>query len=296
MVKIEFNQELFNKHIEEISKSIVNLISNLDYRDDCIEHLSNPKEIKNILKADTSQMKLYIEFFKKYFPDSIDKGKELNKILREEIFEKEYINWSVRQNYGAYYFVKALGLNTCPYCNRNYTFVVDNDSRKLRPEIDHFYPKSIYPFLAMSFFNLIPSCPICNHTKLHKVKEGLENPYDIEIDSYKFTFTPLNIEFAVVEREKYIFDSFEIEINGNLANIELFKLDELYKQHKDIVLELLVKKAYYPQSYIEELSKFGFSQDEIYRYLFSSYKQDKDLHKRPLSKLVKDISEELGLL
>ena len=57
-----------------------------------------------------------------------------------------------------------------------------------------------------------------------------------------------------------------------------------------------VKKAYYPQSYIEELSKFGFSKDEIYRYLFSNYNKDEDLHKRPLSKLIKDISTELGLL
>ena len=83
---------------------------------------------------------------------------------------------------------------------------------------------------------------------------------------------------------------------GIKVYIELFKLEELYKQHKDIVLELLIKKAYYPQSYIEELSKFGFSKDEIYRYLFSNYNKDEDLHKRPLSKLIKDISTELGLL
>ena len=87
-----------------------------------------------------------------------------------------------------------------------------------------------------------------------------------------------------------------IEISGNESNIELFKLEELYKQHKDIVLELLIKKAYYPQSYIKELEGFGFSEDEIYRHLFSNYKKEEDLHKRPLSKLIKDISQELGLL
>jgi hypothetical protein len=71
----------------------------------------------------------------------------------------------------------------------------------------------------------------------------------------------------------------------------------LYKQHKDIVIDLLMKKAYYPKSYIEELkNNFNFTDDEIYRYLFSNYKQDKDLHKRPLSKLIKDISQELGII
>lgn len=296
MIKIEFNQELFDKHIEEISKSIGKLVSDLDNSDACLKYLSEPKEIENILKANTFQMKLYIEFFKTTYPDSLEDEKELNRILCEEIFEKEYKNWGSRKKYGAYYFVKALGLNSCPYCNRNYTFVVDSENGKLRPEIDHFHPKSIYPFLAMSFYNLIPSCSICNHTKSDKIKEDLENPYDIKTNSYQFTYTPQSVEFAVVEKEKYNFDSFEIEINGNQSNIELFKLEELYKQHKEIVLELLIKKAYYPQSYIEELSRFGFSQDEIYRYLFSNYNQDEDLHKRPLSKLVRDISEELGLI
>jgi len=301
MIKIQFNQELFNKHIEEISKNINKLISNLDKIDleentkQCLEYFSNDNIIK-ILSANTDELKECIQFFKTTYPNSLEEGKELNRILREEIFEKEYKNWGSRKKYGAYYFVKALKLDSCPYCNRNYTFVVDDDNGKLRPEIDHFYPKSIYPFLAMSFYNLIPSCSICNHTKSDKVKEDLENPYDIEPNSYHFTYIPQSVEFSVVEKEKYDFDSFEIEINGNESNIELFKLRELYKQHKDIVLELLIKKAYYPQSYINELSKFGFSQDEIYRYLFSNYNQYEDLHKRPLSKLVRDISEELGLI
>jgi len=249
MLKIKFNQELFDKHIEEISKSISNLINDLDIKDDCLKYLSEPKEIKNILKANTFQMKLYIDFFQKEYPKSIgieNQKKEdwdtLYQTLREEIFEKEYKNWGTRTKYGAYYFVKALGLKSCPYCNRNYIFVVDSENGKLRPEIDHFYPKSIYPFLAMSFYNLIPSCQICNHTKSNKIKENLENPYDVKTNSYCFTYTPQSIEFSIVEKEKYNLDSFEIDINGNPDNLEIFHLKELYKQHKDIVLELLIKK------------------------------------------------------
>ncbi len=79
-------------------------------------------------------------------------------------------------------------------------------------------------------------------------------------------------------------------------NYEDLHLNNNIILYKDIVLELLIKKAYYPHSYIKELQRFGFGEDEIYRYLFSNYKQEKDLHKRPLSKLTKDISEELGLL
>jgi len=307
MVRINLNQELFDTHIEEISKKINQKLENINHNDfspetvNCLKYLES--EIENILKANTSELESIINSFKMNYPNSIgvinqkeEDWQELYKILRKEIFDKEYNLWSDRKKYGAYAFVKELGLETCPYCNRNYTFIVDSDNGKLRPEIDHFYPKSIYPFLAMSFYNLIPSCSICNHTKGNQVKKNLENPYELENETYKFTYFPTSIDFSMVEKEQYNFDSFKIELIGNKDNIELFKLEELYKQHKDIVLELLIKKAYYPESYINELAQFGFGKDEIYRYLFSNYNQDEDLHKRPLSKLVRDISEELGLL
>lgn len=295
MVKIAFNAQLFQKHIDNITPKILDAIEKNESDDKCLKYLNNEKEIQNLLSANVFQLKLYIDFFANEFPSSVEKDSELNSILRD-IFENEYTNWSARTTYGAYAFVKELGLETCPYCNRNYTFIVDSDNGKLRPEIDHFYPKSIYPFLAMSFYNLIPSCSICNHTKGNQVKKNLENPYELENETYKFTYLPTSIDFSMVEKEQYNFDSFEIELSGNRDNRELFKLEELYKQHKDIVLELLIKKAYYPESYINELAQFGFGKDEIYRYLFSNYNQDEDLHKRPLSKLVRDISEELGLL
>ncbi len=311
MIKIKFNQKLFDKHIDNISSKIKELIKidNSILKDlketdkNCLIYID--KNIENILKADNNKLKEYIKYFQTNYPHSIgveNQKKEdwlhLYKILRDEIFEKEYNNWGKRiKEYNAYEFVKILDLKTCPYCNRNYTFVVDEKSGKLRPEIDHFYPKSIYPFLAMSFYNLIPSCPICNHTKSSKNTENLINPYDIKDDDFKFTYTPKDIDFTNIENKKYNFDSFKIEFQSSIkANDEIFKLTKLYEQHKDIVIELLIKKIYYPQSYIDELSKFGFEKDEIYRYLLCNYIKDEDLHKRPLSKLIKDISEELDLI
>ena len=310
MVQIKFNQTLFDKHIDEISKSLKKSIENKlksklwIYEQECLNYTKD--NLEYILKSNDDKLREIIEHFDRNYkgyavgiPNQKEKNwKRLYKILRKDIFEKEYDNWSNRIGYGAYYFVKELGLNTCPYCNRNYTFVVDEKNGKLRPEIDHFYPKSIYPFLAMSFYNLIPSCPICNHTKKDKdsYKLGLKNPYDYKNEKFKLTYSPSSVEFSQIESQKYDFNSFDIKFETINKNIEVFKLEELYKQHKDIVLELLMKKAYYPKSYIEELKNFGFSEDEVYRYLLCNYKKEEDLHKRPLSKLIKDISEELGLL
>ena len=308
MLKIIVNKELFDLHIEEIFLKINGLFegineSNLDQIDKkCLKYIKD--NLKDILKANNNELKEYIKYFQENYPNSIgvenqkkEEWHQLYKIIRDEIFEKEYNNWGKRKTYGSYKFVETLDLKTCPYCNRNYTFIVDDESGKLRPEIDHFYPKSIYPFLAMSFYNLIPSCPICNHTKSSKVSENLINPYDIKDDDFKFTYKPTDISFSQIESKKYDMDSFEIEFKKKNENIDIFKLDELYKQHKDIVVDLLMKKAYYPKSYVEELEKsFGFTKDEIYRYLLNNYKKEEDLHKRPLSKLIKDISEELDLI
>jgi len=308
MIKIKFNQKLLNKHISSLNKKLLKKIESIDKSKYSKKTLSCLNEIKNnskvIIEANNNELKKIIKYFESNYYCSIgyeeNQRTELYILLSKIFINKEsglYKNFTTyKKEYDAYELVKTLDLQTCPYCNRNYTFIVDSDNGKLRPEIDHFYPKSIYPFLAMSFYNLIPSCSICNHTKGNQVKKNLENPYELENETYKFTYFPTSIDFSMVEKEQYNFDSFEIELTGNRDNIELFKLQELYKQHKDIVLELLVKKAYYPESYINELSQFGFGKDEIYRYLFSNYNQDEDLHKRPLSKLVRDISEELGLL
>ncbi len=53
---------------------------------------------------------------------------------------------------------------------------------------------------------------------------------------------------------------------------------------------------YYPKFYIEQLQGLKFTKQEIYRFILSNYSETKDFHKRPLSKLVKDISEELNLI
>lgn len=82
--------------------------------------------------------------------------------------------------------------------------------------------------------------------------------------------------------------------------ITMLGVDFLHEESQDIKIFLdailLVKKIYYPKSYIKELKRFGLSEDEIYRYLVCNYKKKEDLHKRPLGKLINDISEELDLL
>lgn len=313
MIKLNFNFKLLEEHFKVLEKELVELISKLNTdrkiikkrkkKDGTFENylfLDLTPELIIFMNSLNLKMLLKSKFLKEitielgHYLKSSDEYKLLFYIFVEYGYMKYFTKGKNPTNYSAYIFVEKLDIQTCPYCNRNYIFVVKKG--KLRPEIDHFYPKTVYPYLAVNYFNLIPSCQTCNKTKSDKFHPNWINPYDVEKADYKLTYKPKSINFIEVERLKYDFNSFDINFKSTNENIKIFKLKELYKQHKDIVLELLIKKVYYPKSYIDELKSFGFSEDEIYRYLFCNYKKEEDLYKRPLSKLIKDISEELDLI
>lgn len=311
MIKIPFpNQQILDNYFDEIKDELLKRIKTIKAEKKVkrnkktykvtkqligiLDYLENENNLKKIILLKPNDLVKSVQFIEKNF-----KKARYSKEALNNIFYRIFVDYGY-DKIDKLKFNKNINLGSCPYCNRNYIFSV-NKKGSVKPEIDHFYPKSIYPYLAVSYFNLIPSCPTCNGFGAKESKDTIyiypiTNPYELKENDFKFSISPESIEFFNVENEKYNFDSFEIEIYGNKANLEVFKLEELYKQHKDVVLELLIKKAYYPKSYIDELKSFGFSEDEVYRYLVCNYKNDDDLHKRPLSKLIKDISEELDLI
>lgn len=94
----------------------------------------------------------------------------------KQIFKYERLN-AVRKELSepmAYWLQRQLCVRVCPYCNRMYTTTLYGKKR-VRPDFDHFYPQSRYPYLAVSLFNLIPSCNICNKAKFDyaEIKEDI---------------------------------------------------------------------------------------------------------------------------
>lgn len=84
-------------------------------------------------------------------------GEEVYSIFDYDSFRKgEQCDWLLEQ----------LDIPICPYCNRNLTVSVEDRIRPVRHllDIDHYFCKAMYPFLSLSFYNLIPSCHICNAT------------------------------------------------------------------------------------------------------------------------------------
>lgn len=233
----------------------------------------------------------------------ISPTKELTK--RYKAFHEDiktiinYEKWFIKSNkHYDYELASLLDMNTCTYCNRSYTHTkktVDN-KKLMRPQFDHWFPKSTYPLLALSFYNLIPSCSICNSSVKGDTKFNLSeftHPYMTNIlDDFKFTYeywTALN-ELKI--RTKSSNPNIQRTLNGmgteNIYNTNLSELEDLLK----------LKQAY-SKNYIKSLRTIGginMSENEIYRLAFGTELDSKDFHKRPMSKFKYDILKELEII
>lgn len=59
--------------------------------------------------------------------------------------------------------IKTNNYNTCPVCG---LANIETPESKYIEDYDHFFPKAHYPFVAVNFKNLVPTCDKCN--KKHK--------------------------------------------------------------------------------------------------------------------------------
>lgn len=266
---------------------------------------------EKLILADKREMQQYIFQYKKYLRSNNFEFKSIKKLENENssnvIFQNLLSMHNTYENFSSKYnnqIVDAVATRTCLYCNREYVInYTDETKTKTTAELDHFYPRSLYPFLSITFLNLIPSCKTCN-SKLKGDKDTFEEkilyPYEESLnDNMKFKLEIRNVDFL---NNKTNF-KFDLETNNQNAtnSKELFKLNELYQEHKDIVLELIQKAQIYNDSYLDELMKsyegtIFKNREDLLRLITCGYVSDEDLNKRPLSKLTKDISKELELI
>ncbi|MEO8254984.1 MAG: hypothetical protein ABI554_11420 [Flavobacterium sp.] len=230
-----------------------------------------------------------------------------NDLLKIFYYE-EYDKWK------AYDLAKKIGVNVCPYCNRMYTFVLGNDFNKgTRFEYDHFFNKSNYPYLALSFYNLIPSCHVCNSNFKGKKEFNLNKNIHPYVEGFNndivFSIKPKNISFINGRHSAYRIKFKKgnlslwnnIKVEAAFENISTFQLTKLYNMHKDYVDEIIQKSIIYNQDYISSLYKtfegtLFKNEDDVKRLVLGNYIDEKSYSKRPLSKLTADISKELGLI
>ena len=194
-----------------------------------------------------------------------------------------------------------VGVDTCYFCNIEFINKFKNAKGEIKNgfTLDHYIDKGKYPFLALSLYNLIPSCYTCNS----KVK-GSDEINNLSPSSSKFDFDErVKFRTFMENDDLQIVDErdFRLLLKENFSDkyqeyIDGFLLNERYEYHKYKVIEMINKRKEYPDSRIKELAHLTQkTEEEVKQDLFGEYLNE-ELHKRPLSKLIRDVSEELGLL
>ena len=203
------------------------------------------------------------------------------------------------------YFEK-LGIRTCVYCNSQYVPTVHFEKGKVVGgyQLDHNWPKSEFPFLCTSFFNLYPVCSNCNLWKLdNRAKFVLYSDDSTQIEPFKFSLTKVSIiKYMLYQNSEeldIVFDSSDKTLRDN--HEQLFHTDEYYRSFRDVAEELVWKSktrndVYKKQMIQSFLKLFPRRKADINRFLYGFYFSPNDTHQRPLTKFQQDIAKQLGIV
>lgn len=236
---------------------------------------------------------------------------------------KNIFNYKNYSNLIASFFVKyhnELDLTSCFYCETAYINVFpDRTNNRRNFDLDHFFPKNESPLTAISLFNFIPCCQICNSRIKGKIK--FEKFYNIDQEPDKLlclrNLSPTSLNYSYKEnvaikvfpRKKatckqwhYMLsfseniESYEIEFVNSDKNeyysrvTTAFKLKERYNyiNNKAEALYLLDLKRKYPMVKLQSMSKLlKISVGELEEIIFHK-KANKRFH-RLFGKLNEDI-------
>lgn len=174
--------------------------------------------------------------------------------LYEAILQKDWI-------------VNNLKLGVCPYCGteeiyRTVFIHQVNGKTVIKPELDHFLPKSIFPFLAVNVYNLIPCGDACNGFLLKGDMNPivvdqqnmyhllLQHPYEYDDNRIHFGYVPATttspMEITVWYSDSYL----ELGYNNHLGIKERYQhyVPQVEDMEERMVEELNDSAVDYSQS------------------------------------------------
>lgn len=254
--------------------------------------------LHDLLQADVAHLKAWADYFDLNYPDKFKINRTETDLCKALLAAFGF----TKHREGVLVEVaKQLNVKTCPYCNMHYTLYANEQRarsvRKLaRFQFDHFFEKSKYPMLSMSFYNLIPSCGVCNQGKSAGKLSLDYHPYDSDI--HKLFHFELRDPLGPYTAAR-VKDEVEIELVPEAgvnakefkAYEKMFHLKALYSRHGDVVQEVY-DKAYEAPYYLNS-ANFSFLGTQSIEYLkrlwLGNYTEAKDIEKRPMAKFMQDL-------
>lgn len=285
--KDEFLKRLFGDTKEERTRSIMSF---------CLSD-----NLENLIKIFQREFFTYYGFEYKQPQKIEERGiveqiqTSLDIILDYKEFNKGKLVFEngEKKEWNRHLYVINTRVKVCPYCNRQYvtSYSEDDGDEKTTADVDHYYPKSIYPYLQMNIYNMIPSCSICNSRMKGSKDDRHLYPYKDSTDSLKFEISLDNVKDLYVGTVKKI----EINTRNNpkaVSSNEVFKLEKVYQAHKENVSRLLWNMREY-EAFKESYYKntMGLDIGDIFPIWFDFL--GKNALEEPLVKLKRDIYEQL---
>jgi 5-methylcytosine-specific restriction endonuclease McrA len=214
----------------------------------------------------------------------------------------------LRSSFYPKYF-KEIGIKSCVYCNSqlSITAVKANGVYSAKFDVDHYHSKDDYPFLSINLFNLYPACSSCNRAKSNYIIEFelyTKDACKTVKSNYNFKLSPDAKSKYLTSRDSkdidFIFSEPIYSLVGAKKFNDVFHIKSIYETQDDLIEELIIKSQIYNKSYLKTLesnfTKLNLHPELFKRTLVGNYTKDKDIHKRPMSKLVMDVAKDLGLI
>lgn len=172
-----------------------------------IARLTNEKKYeKSLFLMTPEDMKKEVENIKrnhsKVYEKFMDGDDDFSRAILDALgYNKIFIRKNRIKKWGAYMYASSMDLVTCPYCNINdaRTCINPKTKQSSRPELDHFLPKSQFPYFSMSIYNLVPSCHTCNSSYKGDKEFSYEDNInlfekDMKNDLISFSYFAKNVE------------------------------------------------------------------------------------------------------
>ena len=267
MIPISFNEkeavnELYHlllniKKKQKDKQKFINYIRGINKW--CLENIvvdDQSYSLSDIIRADYSKINKIV---KVYNSKQIAMCSKHKKFILDILYQQRFPRKE---------FVEALQVTVCPYCNRNF---INSTYKRTMCDLDHFYTKGSG---SMSY---------SPHNSQFSTDDLLTFDFYITGMDYMFNHKQISIE---------------IEYNSIFEdNVKRLKLLEVYQTHSDIVQECIKRAIIFNPEYLTDLyqtyDELFESEAEVYRIAYGYYWEESAYGKRPLSKLTKDILNNL---
>jgi hypothetical protein len=265
------------------------------------EYLQKIKnEYQTILSANVKHIKKLIKEFEKIIPAksiTTEFHEELVKVMRyDDLREKEFL-----------VLLQGLNIRTCVYCHSQSTLVIEkqaDNSFKALLQLDHKYPKSEYPFLCTSFYNLYPICGNCN-----LAKSSLECGFDLYVDNDNLDILTFGLDDKSIAKYWKSKNRTDLKITITASKKDkkllnpynsMFLIKEIYDMQIDVAEELVHQQSVYNSEYkdtlVESFKALFPDQSMINRLIIGNYDKPEDMLLRPMAKFVQEIARDIDLI